>query len=252
MRAVLAAAIVLFALILCLKHTPARERQSDTPHNEKPQTERPQNSKPENGKPQAVKTQGQFLVASRGLGDPLFAQSVVLMLPIKEEGQLLVGLIVNKPSKVKVSELFPDSPGIEANESMVYFGGPVDAGVGARSAIFRSKTPRDKAIQVFGDVYVTFDPGVILALAENQQQAANVRVFVGRAQWDPQQFQGEVDAGAWHSLRGGADSIFTALPEMLWPALIEKSEPKPVVKEAPGPAAPGGTALIRPVSLPAP
>jgi putative transcriptional regulator len=232
MRAVLAAAIVLFGLILFLSRVHAREGQSNTPQNEKPQPEKAQNSKPENGKPQVAKTQGQFLVASRGLGDPLFEQSVVLMLPIKD-GPLLVGLIVNKPSKIKVRELFPDSPGIEATDSMVYFGGPVDARVGARSAIFRSTVPRDKATQVFGDVYVTFDPGVVLALAENQQQAANVRVFVGRAQWDPEQFQGEVDAGAWHSLRSGADSIFTTLPEMLWPALIERTEPKPVVQVRP-------------------
>lgn len=253
MRALAGSAILLVALTLSLGSSPARQAQTDKPQAakpEKPQGTKPDAGKPENAKPQTVKSQGQFLVASRGLGDPLFEKSVVLMLPIKEEGLLLVGIIVNKPSKIKVSELFPDSPGIEANESMVYFGGPVDAGVGARSAIFRSKTPRDKAIQVFGDVYVTFDPGVILALAENQQQAANVRVFVGRAQWAPEQFQGEVAAGAWHSLRGGADSIFTTLPEMLWPALIERSEPKPMVKDAPGLSAPG--AVISPVGLPTP
>jgi hypothetical protein len=87
---------------------------------------------------------------------------------------------------------------------------------------------------VFGDVYVSFDPDAIVALAKNPQQASTLRVFVGRAQWDPGQFEGEVALGAWHSLRGGVDSIFTTLPEMLWPRLIEQAEPRPLVRYLPG------------------
>jgi putative transcriptional regulator len=201
----LAAAMLLLALIAPLRRTGQEAEGSKPP------------------------TQGQFLVASRGLGDPLFAQSVVLMLPIKEEGSLLVGLIVNKPSKIKVRDLFPDSPELGKVDSVAYFGGPVDAGVGARSAIFRSKTPPGKATLVFGDVYVSFDSSAIVALAHNPEQASTLRVFVGRAQWDPGQFQNEVAVGAWHSLRGGTDSIFTTVPELLWHTLIDRAEPRPVV-----------------------
>ena len=175
----------------------------------------------------------QLLVASRNLPDPFFQKSVILMLPFKED-QLLVGLIINKPSKVKVRDLFPNSPELQKLETMAYFGGPVDAEVAVRSAIFRSKTPPSKATLVFGDVYVSFDPDAIVALAQNPQQAATLRIFVGRAQWAPQQFEGEVALGAWHSLRGDADSIFTTLPEMLWPRLIEQAEPKSLVRYVPG------------------
>ncbi len=183
--------------------------------------------------PPSAKPQSELLVASRGLPDPFFQKSVVLMLPFKE-GPLIVGLIINKPSKIKVRDLFPDSPELQKLDTMAYFGGPVDADVGMRSAIFRSKTPPSKATLVFGDVYVSFDPDAIVALAENSQQAATLRIFVGRAQWDPQQFEGEVAAGAWHSLRGGADSIFTTLPDMLWPRLIQQVEPKSLVRYVPG------------------
>jgi putative transcriptional regulator len=184
--------------------------------------------------------QSELLVASRNLPDPFFQKSVVLMLPFKE-GPLLVGLIINKPSKIKVRDLFPDSPELQKLETMAYFGGPVDAEVAVRSAIFRSKTPPSKATLVFGDVYVSFDPDVIVALAQNPQQAATLRIFVGRAQWAPEQFEAEAAAGAWHSLRGGADSIFTTLPEALWQRLIEQAEPKSLVRYVPGlpgPAAP--------------
>ena len=207
MRAMLASAM----LVLALSAAVFRKIAQDTP------------------KP---KSEGQFIVASRDLPDPLFHDSVILMLPIKE-GTLIVGVIVNKPSNIKVRDVFPDSPTIKNSDAMAYFGGPVDFDVTARSAIFRSKNPPKQAIQVFGDVYVTFDTGEVLALAENAQQASNVRVILGRAQWDPEQFEGEVARGSWHNLPASADSIFTEYPDRLWRTLIDRAEPRPVVQFSP-------------------
>ena len=152
MRALFASAILIVGLSPVFTGTPARQTSPNT------------------------KNQGQFLVASRDLPDPLFHDSVVLMLPIKE-GQLMVGLIINKPSKIKVRDVFPDSPALQKIDAMAYFGGPVDADVVARSAIFRSKTPPKDATLVFGDVYVSFDSDTIAALARNSQQAATGCVF---------------------------------------------------------------------------
>jgi len=214
MRVLLASAVLLLGLIPAVTGKTAQEAQSD---------------KPETSKPQPNKTQGQFLVASRDLPDPLFHDSVVLMLPIKQ-GQLLVGLIINKPSKFKVRDVFPDSPALEKLDAQAYLGGPVDVDVGARSAIFRSKTPPENATLVFGDVYVTFDPDAIAALAADSEQASTLRVFLGRSQWDPDQFQNEVARGSWHSVHASSDSIFSAFPEALWRTLIDKAEPRPVVQ----------------------
>ena len=214
MRVLLASAILLLGLIPAVTRKIAQEAQSD---------------KPESSKPQPNKTQGQFLVASRDLPDPLFHDSVVLMLPVKQ-GSLLVGLIINKPSKFKVRDVFPDSPALEKRDAMAYLGGPVDVDVVARSAIFRSKTPPTNATLVFGDVYVTFDPDAIAALAADSQQAPTLRVFLGRSQWDPDQFQNEVARGSWHSVPASSDSIFSAFPEALWRTLIDRAEPRPVVQ----------------------
>jgi len=207
MRAWLASASVALALIPAILRATAQE----SPNN---------------------KSRGEFLVATRDLPDPLFHDSVVLMLPVKQ-GPLLVGLIINKPSKFKVRDVFPDSPALEKLDAQAYWGGPVDVDVGARSAVFRSKTPPESATLVFGDVYVTFDPDVIAALAADPQQASTLRVFLGRAQWDPDQFQNEVARGSWHTLPASADSIFSAFPESLWRTLIDRAEPRPVVEYEP-------------------
>ena len=234
MRALVASAILLLGSTAFLTGTTARQARTSI-RLTRSSRQATGSSETASGEPQS-----QLIVASRNLPDPFFQKSVVLMLPFKE-GPLIVGLIINKPSKIKVRDLFPNSPELQKLDTMAYFGGPVDADVGVRSAVFRSKTPPSKATLVFGDVYVSFDPDAIVALAKNPQQASTLRVFVGRAQWDPEQFEGEVAAGAWHSLRGGADSIFTTLPEMLWQRLIEQAEPKSLVRYVPGllgPAAP--------------
>ena len=49
---------------------------------------------------------GMFLVASRGLVDANFSESVVLLLEYDAKGAL--GLIVNRPTKVQLTELLPD------------------------------------------------------------------------------------------------------------------------------------------------
>ena len=97
-------------------------------------------------------SQGLFLVSRRGLSEPLFAKSVVLMLPIKQS-PLLVGLIVNKPTRVPLRDLFADSPALQKRDATAYFGGPVDMRIGSRSALFRSEKPPKNATLVFGDVY---------------------------------------------------------------------------------------------------
>ena len=69
-----------------------------------------------------------FLVARTELRDPIFKESVVLMFPSSVgvgEG-LIVGLIVNKPARVELSEIFPDDPALKNRPETAYFGGPVD------------------------------------------------------------------------------------------------------------------------------
>lgn len=177
-------------------------------------------------------SQGLFLVARPEMPDPLFAKTIVLMLPVKGVPGI-VGLIVNKPTKVAMHDLYKDSPALEKRDATVYFGGPVDVEVSATSAIFRSAAPPKDATQVFGDVYASFDPATIAALVENVQQVTTLRVFLGRSQWAPTQLQNEIAQGAWYSVRSGADPIFGKFPEGAWRTLLEQAEPHPLTEYQP-------------------
>jgi putative AlgH/UPF0301 family transcriptional regulator len=66
-----------------------------------------------------------FLIARRELKDPLFEKSVVLMLPLADN-EVVVGLIVNRPARVPLREVFPKNSAFKNRSDTVYFGGPVD------------------------------------------------------------------------------------------------------------------------------
>jgi hypothetical protein len=70
---------------------------------------------------------GKFLVASRGLLDPNFAETVVLLVEYQESG--VVGLVVNRRTKFPVSRALSVDEA-KGRQEPVYIGGPVEmAGV---------------------------------------------------------------------------------------------------------------------------
>ena len=99
-----------------------------------------------------------FLVARPELREPIFKESVVLRLPSSVgvgEG-LVVGLILNKPARVALSDIFPDDQAFENRSETVYFGGPVDPR--AAGVVFRSSKAAKQPTLLFGDIYLSFDP----------------------------------------------------------------------------------------------
>jgi putative transcriptional regulator len=171
-----------------------------------------------------------FLVARPELGDLIFKKSVVLMFPSSvgaEEG-LVVGLIINKPARVALSEIFPDDEALKNRSETAYFGGPVDPR--APGVVFRSSKAPKPAALLFDDVYVSFDPDFIKELLKKPGKTPDLRLFVGRSQWAPVQLQIEMVRGAWYSVRAETNLIFGASPQDLWRTLFERAEPAPVAK----------------------
>jgi putative transcriptional regulator len=163
-----------------------------------------------------------FLVARRSILDPVFAKSVVLMLPL-EGVPIVVGLIINKPTKVHLVELFPDSPLLKDNPEPAYLGGPVDPDTGAL-AFHATKAPK-QAMLLYDDVYLTFDSKLITKLLRDPKQTGNLRLFLGRAQWAPEQLQREALESSWYSLRAEGSIIFEHDSENLWKRMHARAEP---------------------------
>jgi putative transcriptional regulator len=159
---------------------------------------------------------GRFLVASRQLSDPNFAETVVVILHHDRTGT--GGLIINRASDKPLSDAI-DLAEAKGRGDRVYAGGPV-ARTGLR-ALIRSRTKLDKSSLVLDDVYVVSNRTVLQrALAGNDA----VRVYFGYCGWAAGQLERELLAHAWHVMPGSAKMIFDAEPESVWARLISQTD----------------------------
>src|SRR5579872_5082095 len=67
-----------------------------------------------------------LMVASAQVTDPFFSDSVVLVM--NDLGSGPIGIIINRPTQVPISRLFPKLQRLSQLQDKVYFGGPVDFG----------------------------------------------------------------------------------------------------------------------------
>src|SRR5579871_276065 len=94
---------------------------------------------------------GSFLVSSRDLNDPNFAQTVILLLRYDED-EGAMGLIVNRRGDVPLSRVFEDIKQAKGRKDPAYLGGPVEPD--NVLALVKSSTKIADAQRVFSGVYL--------------------------------------------------------------------------------------------------
>jgi putative transcriptional regulator len=163
---------------------------------------------------------GRFLVASRELRDSNFRETVVLIVEYDPRGGAL-GLIVNSPTEVLLSQVFPDLEGGTGDEP-VFRGGPVDPM--QVTLLVRSDDPEADgarpAQHVFEDVYFSNNRGLIEWMVRAPEVAGSLRSYAGYAGWSPGQLEAEIAVGGWHVMRGEPEAIFEEPSAKVWPRLI--------------------------------
>ena len=185
-----------------------------------------------------------FLVARPALGDPLFEQSVILMLPPQIIPQMVEGVIINKPTTIGVKKAFPHSVDLPNAADVIYFGGPVE--LEATLMVRRTSSPTQDDHHVFGDLYLSVDPKDIAAILNDPHlDKANVRVFQGYSQWAIDQLRNEKAQGSWYEVPVNADAVFSTSPAHLWNELVAKGR-VPEVE----PPSPSGGSLLKILELP--
>jgi putative transcriptional regulator len=161
-----------------------------------------------------------FLVATPDIPDPVFEESVILMLP-SAQSPLVAGIIVNKPTTITLERLFPRAP-VPKNQGTAYFGGPVD--LNDPSLVQRASQAPVKATRLFDDVYLSTDAGSIAGMLGQAKPAKEARLFFGRAQWTPDQLHSEILGGAWYIVPARPDLIFSSDPGSVWRTLVRRAQ----------------------------
>jgi putative transcriptional regulator len=154
-----------------------------------------------------------LIVASEELRDPNFKDSVVLVM--NNIGVAPAGVIVNKPTRLTVSSLFPDMERLAALHDKLYFGGPVE--IASVSFLFRADAPPEHATPVLDGVYFSTNAELLRKLLARDKPMEGLRIFVGYSGWGPGQLQNEIARGDWKLAPANPDAIFDAKPEHPWP-----------------------------------
>ena len=162
-----------------------------------------------------------FLVATPGMGGPVFRQSVIMMVPTIKP-PLLAGVIINEPTGTSAQEVFPHIPALKDDPHDAYYGGPIDNG--RPTIAFRTSHPPANAIQVFDDVYVSTDADTIAQILKDDAGPTHLRLYLGRAQWGPEQLPYEIMEGAWYQAPADADEVFSPDPTHLWRKLVARGQ----------------------------
>ena len=162
---------------------------------------------------------GLLLVAKPSLADPNFSRTVVLVTQVEDGGT--VGVIVNRPSVLKLTDFLSEDFETRNYTDRIYFGGPVMRQV--LVVLFRAKQkPAAPAFHVLRDVYLTMHPDNITALLADK--AARYRVYSGFSGWAPNQLESEVMRDGWYFLPADEATIFRKDTEGMWQELLERAQ----------------------------
>jgi len=169
---------------------------------------------------------GVFLVASPNLPDPNFRHTVVLICEYGPEGTL--GVIVNRPTDVLLSEALPAVPVLKGTSYVLFAGGPVQPG--GILMLFRvTEAPAD-ARQVMEGIYLGGSMSMLERVITQPQPTETFRAFAGYAGWAPGQLEMEMVMGSWATVKADSVSIFDKDPANLWPELLETLQRPGVVR----------------------
>lgn len=158
------------------------------------------------------------LVARPELVDPNFSGSVVLVThtPTGET----IGVVLNRPSQVKLAEIAPEFPRASEYRKRIYYGGPVLTRVIV--ALFRADPhPAAPAFRVLPDIYLSMHPSNINAALEHPPRT--LRFFAGFCGWAPGQLESEMIRENWYVLPASEDLLFRDDTSHLWRELVDRA-----------------------------
>jgi putative transcriptional regulator len=157
----------------------------------------------------------QLLIAMPYMGDPNFAQTVVLV--CDHNSQSALGLILNKPLPMRMREIFEQLEIKLGNgplwERQVLRGGPMQTDRGF--VVHRAFGEWDTTLKVSDALHVTTSPDILAAMASGQGPDEAV-VALGYAGWDGGQLEQEIRANAWLSVPVDLGLIFELPFESRW------------------------------------
>ena len=161
---------------------------------------------------------GMLLVATPALLDPNFADTVVLLLDVDEQGAL--GVVLNRPSAVPVDEVLDGWGDVVAEPEVLFQGGPV--GPQGALAVATLARPYDVPVgfRAVDGLLGLVDLDTPIELLRGGLH--RLRIFAGYAGWGAEQLRAEIDEGSWYVVPGEAGDVFRPDSADLWRDVLRR------------------------------
>lgn len=152
-------------------------------------------------------------------GDPLYSSTILIAKPLPD-GRAL-GFIVNRPTSVKLGELFPqDAPSQKVVEP-VFVGGPVATNM-VFALVQTADSPGEGAVKLAPDLYLAIDAALVDKVIQAQPEQA--RFFAGFVVWEPGELNAELKRGFWYEMEPEARVLMRKATDGLWEDLLGQSQ----------------------------
>lgn len=159
-----------------------------------------------------------ILVAKRQLNDPFYKSTVLVVRPMG--GDQHVGLIVNRPTKMTLGQLFPDHKPSQKVADPVFLGGPSSASV-IFALVHRTSSPGGKSLRLLPNLYIAFESATVDHIIENDP--AHARFVAGLVTWQPGELRDEIRRGAWYVMEA-EPALIMRKPDGMWEDLVRRAE----------------------------
>ncbi len=159
------------------------------------------------------------LIAPPQLNDDFFAQTIIYI--ARHDKQGAQGLIINRPSHIKIKELLTDLEiGIDVvKPHAVLEGGPVRPEAGF--VLHTGNPVWQSSIAISENVCVTTSKDILEAIAQNEG-VERYQIMLGYASWDAQQLEQELARGDWLVCDADMELLFNLPYEERWSAGASK------------------------------
>jgi putative transcriptional regulator len=170
---------------------------------------------------------GMFLVAARAFLDPHFSQTVIYLL--QHDRHASFGVIVNRPTAMKLSERVSGLEGTVLAPMTVYDGGPVNPEMPVtvvENPAWETRYDAGLVRHVADGIFASVNPLILDKLLQGKSRSfEQVRCYYGHVGWVPGQLERELGQHNWHLTKGSAEEVFGQDAAGLWQRLIERLEP---------------------------
>jgi putative transcriptional regulator len=166
---------------------------------------------------------GVFLVATHRITDPRFSKSVILLTQYSPQGAM--GVIINRPTEHRLTDLLPEIEALEGRSDRLFFGGPVAVNAIVVLLETAEEVKLEHTERVFGDVYFSGNPEAFAYVIGREKENEAIRGYAGYAGWAAGQLEGEIARGDWSILGADASTVFRKEPSTVWNELSPEPEP---------------------------